>query len=200
MRLLFVCTGNLCRSPLAEGLTTAWVKQVGATDVEIASAGTAAPDGEPMDRHSAAALTALGGDPAGLLSTPLTEALATSADLVLTMTRQQRKLVLERAPRGLRRTFTLLEAADLLSHTDVRDLRPLPLDERVREFGLRLDAGRARRTASETDDVLDPIGRRASVHDEVAQTIAAALRPLLNELFPARARRVSGQAGILATR
>ncbi len=108
--------------------------------------------------------------------------------------------MLERAPRGLRRTFTLLEAADLLSRTDVRDLRPLPLDERVREFGLRLDAGRTRRTASDTDDVLDPIGRQASVHDQVAQTIATALRTLLNELFPARSPRLSGQAGVLATR
>ena len=147
MRLLFVCTGNLCRSAVAEGLTRAWLARTtigGPGRVEVLSAGTRAPVGEPMDRSSAAALTRLGGDPTGLRATALTPELAASADLVLTMTRDHRRAVLGMAPRGLRRTFTLLEAADLVGEADVRDLAALPLDERARELGLRLDAARAR--------------------------------------------------------
>lgn len=192
MRLLFVCTGNLCRSPMAEGLTTAWLQRTGAADdVHVLSAGTRAPVGEPMDRSSAAVLRRLGGDPAPLRATGLTAALTADADLVLTMTREHRRAVLEMAPRSLRRTFTLLEAADLLRSVDVADLSRLPADERARELGRRLDARRALRTTSEADDIDDPIGRRPAVHAAVAATIAEALSPLLSALFPTSTARPS---------
>jgi len=47
MRLLFVCTGNTCRSPLAEGLARREAIDRGLTDIEVASAGTSAWDGAP---------------------------------------------------------------------------------------------------------------------------------------------------------
>ncbi len=186
MRLLFVCTGNLCRSPVAQGLAVAWLSRAygDAGQVEVLSAGTNAPVGERMDERSAAALTRLGGHPDGLRATALSADLAAGADLVLTMTREHRRAVLELSPRGLRRTFTLLEAADLLRQAEVGDLARLPLEERVRELGLRLDARRGTRT-SRDDDIEDPIGQRRSVHDEVAGIIAGALRPVLSVLFPA---------------
>ena len=192
MRLLFVCTGNLCRSPVAQGLTQAWVERTATDDagrVEILSAGTQAVVGEAMDAHSARALVRLGGDPAPIRATAITAELATAADLVLTMTREHRRAALALAPRGLRRTFTLLEAADLVRGIDTRDLAAMPPDDRARELGLRLDAGRAHRASTDADDVHDPIGRRAAAHDEVADVIAAALAPVLSALFPASARR-----------
>ena len=194
MRLLFVCTGNLCRSPVAQGLTQAWVARTAADDdgrVEILSAGTQAVVGEGMDVHSARALVRLGGDPAPMRATALTAELAAAADLVLTMTREHRRAVLGLAPRGLRRTFTLLEAADLARGIETRDLAALPLQDRARELGLRLDAGRAHRASTDADDVQDPVGRRAAVHDDVADGIARALRPLLSALFPAPERQAS---------
>jgi protein-tyrosine phosphatase len=194
MRLLFVCTGNLCRSPVAERLASAWLAQSSVSrgeHIEVLSAGTHAPVGEPMDRHSAAALARLGGDASGHRARILTPELAAGADLVLTMTRRHRRAVLELAPRGLRRTFTLLEAAQLIEGAEVRDLALLPLGQRVRELGLRLDARRAHRRAPGIDDIEDPIGRRASVHEEVAGTIAEALRPLLGALVPIPQGRIS---------
>ena len=192
MRLLFVCTGNVCRSPVAAGLASAWVARTAggeAADVEIISAGTNAPLGRPLDPHSAAALSRLGGARAEHTARGLTQDVAAHADLVLTMTREHRRTVLGLAPRGLRRTFTLLEAADLLRSVEVRDLARLPLELRAAELGRRLDAARAHRATSSADDIDDPIGRRASVHDSVADTIDVALRPLLSALFPAPARR-----------
>jgi low molecular weight protein-tyrosine phosphatase len=187
VRLLFVCTGNLCRSPIAERLATAWLREVGANPqgpdgVHIGSAGLQAPDGEPMDPHSAAALIELGGDPSGFRSRPMTPALADDADLVLTMTRRQRRATLEMTPRGLRRTFTLKEAADLLTSADLSGLDRMPAGERARQLGLRLDAERAWRAAGAGDDIRDPIGRRTSVHHQVADAIATALRPLTDVL------------------
>ena len=137
-----------------------------------------------MDEHSAAALIKLGGNPRGLRATALTADLAAGADLVLTMTRLHRREVLEISPRGLRRTFTLLEASELIRRAEVRDLARLPLDARARELGLRLDAGRGYRASTDADDIFDPIGRRRFVHDDVADTIARALRPVLSALFP----------------
>ncbi|MGY1914962.1 arsenate reductase/protein-tyrosine-phosphatase family protein [Blastococcus sp. SYSU DS0973] len=186
MRLLFVCTGNICRSPLAERLATAWADQrLGsvAANVYIASAGTDALDGRAMDKRSAAALTGLGGDPSGFAARTLVPEMATHADLVLTMTRRQRRLVLADAPRALRHTFTLPEAADLLQTADLRGLTELPLHTRARELAVRLNAGRAHRMSIEADDVNDPIGHSGSVHKEVGARIARKLRPLADILF-----------------
>ncbi len=199
--MLFVCTGNVCRSPVAQGLTTAWVARTAgaeAPDVEVLSAGTAAPAGRPMDERSASALARLGGDPTGHRARILTPDLAAGADLVLTMTRRHRRAVLEMAPRGLRRTFTLLEAADLLRATEAPDLAALPADERVLRLGRLLDAGRRRRSSSASDDVPDPVGRPAGVHDAVADTIASALHPLLAAVFPPAPRTpiASGTEGL----
>jgi protein-tyrosine phosphatase len=188
MRILFVCTGNLCRSPVAERLAMVWAHDLLRQSpehaaVEIGSAGMNAAPGRAMDPRSADALTALGGDPAGFRSRLFERAMAEEADLVLTMSRSQRREVLEKNPRGLRRTFTLVEAADLLGHADLTGLNLLPLAHRARELGLRLDTARARRPGGNSDDVPDPIGRSAAVHSDVAATIAAALRPLADVLF-----------------
>ena len=195
MKLLFVCTGNVCRSPVAERLAVMWTRQrLGsrATELQIHSAGVRARPGEPMDERSAVALLRLGGDPSGFRSRPLTTLMAREADLVITMTRQHRRLVLEQAPQGLRRTFTLLEASALLRHVDPSGLVGLPLPDRARELGLCLDSARALRTSSPTDDVLDPIGHRRPVHQQVADQIAAALGPLVAVLFDLPEPRLAG--------
>jgi protein-tyrosine phosphatase len=99
------------------------------------------------------------------------------------MTRHQRRLVLAQAPLALRRTFTLPEAADLLTGTDLRGLQELPMRRRAGELALRLNDGRARRRGVEADDVYDPIGQSASVHGQVAARIGRKIRPLADVLF-----------------
>jgi protein-tyrosine phosphatase len=188
VRILFVCTGNLCRSAVAERLATSWVRDSLCDSpeyaaVEITSAGLEAPTGRPMDRRSAEALVHLGGDPQDFHSRAFERWMAEDADLVFTMSRRQRRDVLETSPKGLRRTFTLPEAADLLGNADLTGLNLLPLDQRARELGIRLDAARRFRPSRATDDVPDPIGRSAATHREVAETIAEALRPLAEVLF-----------------
>jgi protein-tyrosine phosphatase len=188
VRILLVCTGNLCRSPLAERLATEWARTMlvsspEALDVHVESAGVAATPGQEMDPNTAAVLREHGLAPVGFRSQALTKELAQTADLVLTMTREQRRAVLELEPRGLRKTFTLTEAADLLGEADVRGLSLTPLAERARRIGVQLDAARAHRTTRSSDDIADPIGQRESVHREVAERIETALRPLADVLF-----------------
>ncbi|MGY2078747.1 arsenate reductase/protein-tyrosine-phosphatase family protein [Modestobacter sp. SYSU DS0657] len=186
MRILFVCTGNICRSPLAERLATVWAEQSlgrNAAGIAIRSAGFEGLDGKPMDKRSGRALIDLGGDPTGFTARTLVAPMADRADLVLTMTRRHRRLVLAGAPRALRRTFTLPEAADLLHQVDVTGIAELPLAERARELAVRLNSGRAHRRTDEADDVEDPIGQSSTVHADVAGHIAATLRPLADVLF-----------------
>ncbi|MGY2066399.1 arsenate reductase/protein-tyrosine-phosphatase family protein [Blastococcus sp. SYSU DS0619] len=188
MRILFVCRGNRCRSPIAELLATAWGHGMLADSpelagVEVASLGLEAVAGYAMDPASAAALTALGGDPTGFRTRPFAADLVEHYDLVFTMTRRQRQTVLEASPRGLRRTFTLTEATDLLGQADLTGLALQPLTERARTLARRLDAARTGRARNKTDDIADPIGQKATVHRETAEVIAAALRPLVDVLF-----------------
>jgi protein-tyrosine phosphatase len=196
VRILFVCTGNLCRSAVAERLTRSLASRVLAHSpeldrVEVVSAGIHAEDGERMHPRSARALEALGGSASGFRSQRLTGELAASADLVLTMTRDQRAAALGVNPRGLHRTFTLAEAADLVRLADLSRLELMPLDARAAEFGRRLNAARSCRLVSPADDISDPMGQRAAVHAEVAACIERTLRPLADVLFPSVRRQLA---------
>lgn len=175
---------------MAERLTLAWMATACGRETEARafSAGLEAREGQPMDPRSADALTLLGGDPSGFASRRFAAAMAEDADLVLTMTRGQRRSVLAVTPRGLRRTFTLSEAAALLSRADLGGLaEEQSLQERARLLAGRLDAARAFRATSPADDIPDPIQRPGRVHRAVAHLIAEALKPLVATLVPAAA-------------
>ena len=203
MRILFVCTGNMCRSPLAERLTSAWVDQrlgSAASAVHVYSAGTDAHDGRSMDGRSAQALSELGGDSTGFTYRLLLRGEAENADLVLSMSRRHRHTLLKHAPRALRWTFTLPEAASLLELVETRGIETLPLPDRAQELALRLNAARARRRSSREDDVPDPIGRPLEEHRQVAEQIKTCLDPLMKVLLaPAVAvhRSPMGRSGFL---
>ncbi|MCZ2846986.1 arsenate reductase/protein-tyrosine-phosphatase family protein [Modestobacter sp. VKM Ac-2978] len=184
--VLLVCTGNICRSPLAERLARAHLAQLlgaEAGGIHVVSAGTRALAGSGMDPASARALQQLGGDPSGFRARQLTGRIAASADLTLTMTRAHRQEVLARAPRAMARTFTLREAADLLELVG-----PEPGSgagtpaERGRGLVRQLAAARSRRSGGATDDVLDPIGQPPEVHAAVGRAVADALLPILDRL------------------
>jgi protein-tyrosine-phosphatase len=85
--ILFVCTGNLCRSPMAEGLFKAQLAQAGLADWRVGSCGTWTSDGYPATTEGVRALAARGIDISRHRSRQVTEALLAQADLVLCMTR-----------------------------------------------------------------------------------------------------------------
>jgi protein-tyrosine phosphatase len=189
MRLLFVCTGNLCRSPVAERLTLAKAEQAlgpAAATVRVRSAGVGTTDGRPMDPNSARALADLGGRPEAFLSRQIQPGDAVGADLTLTMTGQHRHQVLKRSPRALRRTFTLAEAVALMELVDPRELTAitaLPMERRAGELAARLNDARLHRRTSPADDIADPIGQPRRVHREVAETIEGHLEIITQLLF-----------------
>lgn len=174
MRILFVCTGNVCRSPTAERLTAAYAAANALAELTAHSAGTRAPVGRAMDPAAADVLTRLGGDPSGFAARRLTPDLARDADLILAMSAEHRTAVLLAAPQMLRRTFTLAEAARLRGLCDAATVADLA------------DA-RARFPAAGPEDILDPVGRSAATFEAVGRQIAELLPPLLG-LLPSPAR------------
>ncbi|HEU4995233.1 MAG TPA: low molecular weight protein arginine phosphatase [Gemmatimonadaceae bacterium] len=85
MRILFVCTGNTCRSALAEALARKLIVERGLTDVEIASAGTSAWDGAPASDGALLVGMERGLDLSQHRAQTLTRELVADADLVLAM-------------------------------------------------------------------------------------------------------------------
>ncbi|GAA4685227.1 arsenate reductase/protein-tyrosine-phosphatase family protein [Phytohabitans rumicis] len=114
--LLFVCQGNLCRSPMAEFLARS---TAGGT---VVSAGTHAVAGRTMHPHAMSALAEEGIDASSFRSRTLDSSLAAAATLTLTATREQRAACTRLAPRQLGRVFTLRQFARLLDATGLRGL------------------------------------------------------------------------------
>lgn len=183
--VLLVCTGNICRSALAERLGRAYLDDVlaeKAAAIRLISAGTQAVVGSAMHPDTALVLRGLGGEPLGFRAQQLVASTAAEADLTLTMTRAHRRKVLELAPRALARTFTLREAADLLALvSDVADGGGSPA-VRARALVKEMAAVRGRRTGGESDDVRDPIGLPVEVHAETGEVIAGALIAVLSRI------------------
>lgn len=89
MRLLFVCTGNTCRSPMAEALAGRKASERG-LDIEVCSAGMMCGFGEKMADNAVAALKDMGITDFRHESQPVTQRLADDSDLIFTMTWQQK--------------------------------------------------------------------------------------------------------------
>jgi protein-tyrosine-phosphatase len=83
--LLFVCTGNTCRSPLAEGIARAELERRGWKNVRVASAGLSASEGSPASREAVVVAGRAGIDIDGHRSRRLTREVAHWADLILVM-------------------------------------------------------------------------------------------------------------------
>ncbi|MCO7220236.1 hypothetical protein [Klenkia sp. PcliD-1-E] len=181
VHLLFVCTGNVCRSPLAERLTASFASSARIAGLTAESAGTRALVGRGMDPDAAATLRALSGEDDGFRARALLPAMAERADLVLTMQRTHRATVLERTPGAMRRTFTLREAAAVL---DLLPAHERPSAATLAERGTELvTALAARRREWRGDlDIRDPYRQDREVHAEVGREIRGALVPVLEAL------------------
>jgi low molecular weight protein-tyrosine phosphatase len=187
LTVLLVCTGNICRSALAERLGRAYLDEAlgeRAGEVRLISAGVGAVVGSGMHPDSALVLRGLGGDADDFRARQLVDDMAIDADLTLTMTRAHRGEVLRVAPRALARTFTLREAAGLLQLIgDDVDVPGENLAERARALVREMGTARSRRqSGSPDDDIPDPVGRPLEVHQEIGEAVAAALVAVLDRI------------------
>lgn len=182
LRVLLVCTGNICRSPLAHGFLADRSRRYMDGGIAVRSAGTWARDGSPATPEGVEAGVEAGIDISGHRSSRYAADMAEWADLVLTMTGEQREEVLDAAPGAASRTFTLKEAVALL-----RELPPPagPVDRAsLVERIAALDAFRRRGSAPPLadEDVADPLGMSALTYRAVAAEIEGLVDGLLRGL------------------
>lgn len=177
--ILFVCTGNICRSAMAERLLRSRLDRAGQTGVVVSSAGTRAVVGRPMSSQTRPRLRALGGDPGGFVATQLTEQHIASADLILGMAVEHSERILALDPGAFSRTFLLTEFA-----------RAIPPEAGSREADgsqrwrwLTRQAMDARRRGlvppRAEDDIADPYGRDDAAFDVMAERLATAMDALV---------------------
>jgi protein-tyrosine phosphatase len=169
--ILAVCTGNVCRSPAVERLLA---DKLGST-VRVSSAGTHALVGHPIAEPMAALLRDSGVEPDPFGARRLSAQMLKEADLILSMTRAQRGLVVELWPAAVRRTFTLREFARLLSWVDPSVLPAGTSVDRLRAALPLAVAARGReRRSPDQDDVTDPFRLSNAVYaDSFAQIRSA---------------------------
>ena len=189
-RVLTVCTGNICRSPVAARLLTVGLATrlpaAEATRVRISSAGTAAVVGAPIDRLAEHTLISRGVPVVPHKGRQLEERDLVNSDLILAMTpshaRQCIRLNSECAPR----VHTLRGAGLLL--TGQRAAGPSAMDvvARGRAVVNHLAAQKAALPAEADLEVADPVGLPLEAFERTATVIANALVPLIEILAPGR--------------
>lgn len=178
MHIVFVCTGNICRSPMAELLMSRYLTD---TSVRVSSAGTRGLPNHPIDPSSARLMHSIGIDPSEFRSRRLTRSIASSADLILCFERVQRQQIVAVAPAAVHYTFMLNEFAELCVHCARRGLvRGLTIQERLRSV---VDAAPLiRASMPEIQDIEDPHGQDFAHFEIAADDTNRALRRILTSM------------------
>ena len=186
MNLLFVCTGNTCRSAMAEPLMRARLEKAGLGErIAVRSAGVAADAGAPASAGAANVLNARGMDGAAHMASKVDEELVRWADLILTMGQSHKRAILERHMDAFDKTFTLKEFVD-------DDPRHLAIFEEMDQLQAEAQTKQALFLA-ENEDAIEKLQQRyqtgggdASVEQELAE-----LQSRLEETVQAEVARMT---------
>ena len=160
MQILFVCTGNTCRSPMAEAIARSLTSEFQAESagssvgLTVLSAGTSAGSGSPASPQTGAALRSLGVEPSPHRSRPLSRTLVAESDVIFTMSGWHRDEVIALDPTAASRAYLLDPQGqdvpdpvglpqEVYDQTAAR-LREL-ITQRLTEFGLLAPAGKEAR-------------------------------------------------------
>lgn len=187
-RILFLCTGNTCRSPMAEAFLKDFARDKGLT-IAVRSAGISTIDGLPVSANSIHALQQHGIEHSGN-STALNEEVLQWADLILTMTSGHKREVIRRYPDAMDYVFTLKEYAyvDDQLQSQLKELETLYSELQMQQaLGQPLDESKRRRVLEleqsiPSFDVADPFGGSQFVYDACAKELEDAIMKIVDRL------------------
>jgi protein-tyrosine phosphatase len=177
--ILFVCTGNVCRSPYLEWGLRAALESAGGPVIRLTSAGVAPLIGHPMSSYLLERLQTRGIDASEFRARALTEGMVARADVVLTASREHRGLIVRQVPSAATRTFTVLQFARLLRY------RPASRSGGADLAALVTLAQQARGPAgasTEHDDIEDPWNHSRRVYARSAGKMDEVLEEILEHL------------------
>jgi protein-tyrosine phosphatase len=196
-RLLYVCTGNICRSPFAEILTRhLLVGRLGgraAAAFHVSSAGVQGMVGSaihPSTRHELSPWGLHRAAADRFVARRLRSEMIGHAHLVLGANTRHRSAVIEYEPGALATSFSIREFARLAAEVDPAEL---PADPVARAHEL-VDQVRNRRGVSppslpDADRIPDPMGRPQQAHHEAATLIRDAVTTIVDVIAPPRTGR-----------
>lgn len=179
--ILVVCTGNLCRSPMAELMLR---RGLGSEGIVVSSAGTGPIPSQRMDPRAASIARVESLDPDGFEPRLLTAGIIEQADLVLAAAKHHRAAVVALSPRALAFTFTLREFAALAGRVTDEELRSDRAESWIGQ-AIRAVAGHRGEVRFERErdlDVLDPYRRSDRAFEIMRDDLAAAVSPIVTLL------------------
>jgi protein-tyrosine phosphatase len=193
-QVLLVCTGNICRTPMAEGLLrSALEERMGGGAPRVSSAGTIARDGAPAVPEAVDAAAELGVDISSHSAHRLRAEDIQDAALIVGMAAEHAEAVQALVPDAEARTFTLKEVVRLVEAVGSRPADPAHSDGRLRDAVA--DAHRRRANVARTpgeDDIMDPLGLSLHAYRTVASELEDLCQRLVGGLYghPVTSRRV----------
>jgi protein-tyrosine phosphatase len=170
--VLFVCTGNICRSPTAEALARRELERYPGAPIRLSSAGSHALEGNPAASRSMLAATTRGASLERHFARELTRRRVRAADLILCMAAEHRPFVLSYDRAATRRTFLLATFARVASQWGWLASSPAELVALAAEHGRELDG----------DDVDDPLGHPAEAYAACAERLDSLVTPVIAAL------------------
>ncbi|OZG57173.1 protein-tyrosine-phosphatase [Bifidobacterium tissieri] len=188
MRIMFVCTGNVCRSPMGELMMK---RYLAGSSIVVSSAGVKGLKSHPIHQSSAKLMTSVGIDSSAFRSRPLTADMAQDSDLILCFEKEQRRDIVSMAPMTVNYTFLVTEFANMCLYSAQQQLvKGRTLEERLQSV---IDAASfIRPMIPAPRDVDDPMGKSFDVFCRAAEQTNKALWIILDSM---RKHYVDGGAG-----
>ena len=171
--VLFVCTGNICRSPTAEALARRELARYPGAPIQLSSAGSHALEGNPAASRSMLAAATRGANLERHFARELTRRRVRAADLVLCMAAEHRPFVLSYDRGAAGRTFLLATFARAASQWGWLASSPAELVALAAEH---------RQPEQEGDDIDDPLGHPAEAYAACAERLDGLVVPVVAAL------------------
>ena len=171
--VLFVCTGNICRSPTAEAIARRELARYPGAALRVSSAGSHALEGNPAASRMLLAAATRGADLQRHHARELTRRRVRAADLILCMAEEHRPFVLAYDRSAARRTFLLAAFARAAAQWAWLAGSPAELVSLAAEHAGRVLPG---------DDIEDPLGHPPEAYAACAERLDALITPVMTAL------------------